>query len=70
MCNNMVSKTWVGMSTTNIHLLQSGKTSSLLQLKIQGHLQKKKKKKKHMDFECQYIRTQTEEKLSNISNIT
>ena len=54
MDNNMVSKIWVGMPTTNIHLLQ---------FKIQSHC-------KNADFECQYIRTHTEENPSEISNIT
>ena len=43
----MVSKVWVGMSTTNVHLLQ---------FKIQSHFQK------NVDFECRYIRTHSEGK--------
>ena len=46
MDNNMVSKIWVGMSSTNIHLLK---------FKIQSHLQN------NVDFECLYIRTHSEE---------
>ena len=42
------------MCTTNIHLLQ---------FKIQSHLE-------NMNFECRYIRIHTEEKASEISNIT
>ena len=47
MVNNMVSKSQVevGMSTTNVHLLQ---------FKIQSHFQK------NVDFECRYIRTHSE----------
>ena len=41
MDNNVVSKIWVGMSTTNIHLLQ---------FKIQSHL-----KKKNANFECRSL---------------
>ena len=52
--DNMVSKIWVGMSSTNTHLLLN---------KIQSHL-------KNADFECRYkFRTHTEEQPSKIFNI-
>ena len=54
MNNNMVSKMSVGMSTTNIHLLNS----------------KFKATFKSVDFESRYIRTHTKDKPSKISNIT
>ena len=52
--NNMVSKILMGMSSTNIHLLQ---------YKIQSHFE-------NVDFECRNIRTQSEETPSKICNIT
>ena len=42
----------------------SGTNILLLPFKIQSHLQKK------VNFECRYIRSHSEEKMSKISNIT
>ena len=50
----MVNKIWVGMSTTNILLLQ---------FKSQSHLQ-------NGDYKCRYSRTHSKEKASEIFNIT
>ena len=52
--NNMVSKIWVGMATSNIHLLQS----------------KFKVTCKNMDHDLSISEFNTKEKLSKISNIT
>ena len=55
MDNNILSKIWVGKTTTNIHLLQFKNSRSLT---------------KNTDFESRYIRTHTAEKQCKISNIT